>query len=93
MLYHNANLLLLNPLDFAFVSLGLSFLKKRPVRKNMWRLFISAHFLALAVLVLGFFTKLNPQNVSNVVYFLAPVAVLFFSLAVTSITLGSRRMR
>lgn len=78
MLYHNANLFLFWPMDFAFVYLGLKLIRKQSINAKKWKLFTYAHLVSLGIFVGCFVAKVFTQDVSNVVYYLAPVAALFF---------------
>jgi hypothetical protein len=79
MLHHNVNLFLFWPLDFVFIRIGVFFLQESRFHlSKIWRIYTGLHLLALVSFVFAYFLNLFGQDLSNVVYFLSPLAGISF---------------
>lgn len=80
MLYHNANLLVFLPPDFAFLTLGLQYKKQKFQYNSAIFYYIIAKMIALLIFVTMALLNIFTQDVSNVLMYLTPVQGLFLGL-------------
>ncbi len=78
-LCHNVNLWVFWPIDVLWIGLGFALLCGKQVSRR-WRSFILVHALALLVFFILYFAGFWLQDVSNIVYYLAPIAGLLYAL-------------
>lgn len=83
MLYHNANLFVLWPLDFVLMYWGFQIFRGRFTLARSHKVYMYAHMFGMLIHAVAFFCCFK-QDVSQVLIYLSPVFFMNFALVLTS---------